>query len=124
MPVNFDTPIEYLKGVGPLRAETLKKELGIFTCGDLLYYFPFRYIDRSKFYKTTELTSDLPYVQLKGKVISLKEIALKKRKVLSGIFQDEFGGCWCRADIVSTFQDRAQQSPRRGLRHRLWNVKV
>lgn len=91
MPVNFDTPIEYLKGVGPLRAETLKKESGIFTCGDLLYYFPFRYIDRSKFYKTTELTSDLPYIQLKGKVISLKEIALKKRKVLSGVFQDDYG---------------------------------
>ena len=91
MSVNFDTPIEYLKGVGPLRAESLKKELGIFTCGDLLYYFPFRYIDRSKFYKTTELTSDLPYVQLKGKVISLKEIAMKKRKILSGIFQDDYG---------------------------------
>jgi ATP-dependent DNA helicase RecG len=91
MPVNFDTPIEYLKGVGPLRAESLKKELGIFTCGDLLYYFPFRYIDRSKFYKTTELTSDLPYVQLKGKVISLKELAMKKRKILSGIFQDDYG---------------------------------
>jgi ATP-dependent DNA helicase RecG len=91
MPVNFDTPIEYLKGVGPLRAESLKKELGIFTCGDLLYYFPFRYIDRSKFYKTTELTSDLPYVQLKGKVISLKEVAMKKRKILSGIFQDDYG---------------------------------
>lgn len=91
MPVTHDTPIEYLKGVGPQRAETLKKELGIFTCGDLLSYYPFRYIDRSKFYKTTELTIDLPYVQLKGKVVSLKEVALKKRKVLSGVFQDEYG---------------------------------
>ena len=91
MPVSFDTPIEYLKGVGPQRADTLKKELGIFTCGDLLSYYPFRYIDRSKFYKTSELTSDLPYVQLKGKIISLKEIVLKKRKVLSAIFKDDYG---------------------------------
>jgi ATP-dependent DNA helicase RecG len=91
VPVNFDTPIEYLKGVGPQRGETLKKELGIFTCGDLLSLYPFRYIDRSKLYKTTELTSDLPYVQLKGKVVSLQEVMLKKRKILSGIFKDDFG---------------------------------
>lgn len=91
MPVSFDTPIEYLKGVGPQRAETLKKELNIFYCGDLLQYFPFRYIDRSKFYGVSELVPDMPYVQLRGKLISIKEVELKKRKVLSATFKDDTG---------------------------------
>ena len=52
------TPIEYLKGVGPKRAELLVKEIGVKTFQDLLYHFPFRYIDRTKYHKV----SDLPYV--------------------------------------------------------------
>ncbi|MFZ4741772.1 MAG: hypothetical protein ACOYLE_11470, partial [Bacteroidales bacterium] len=57
-----DTAIEYLKGVGPKRAELLRKELNIRCFGDLLQYYPFRYIDRSKFQKANEITSDLVYV--------------------------------------------------------------
>lgn len=62
----LDTNITYLTGVGPKRAELFNKELGINTFRDLLYYFPFKYIDRTKFYKISELDPDLPSVQIKG----------------------------------------------------------
>lgn len=62
----LQTKIEYLKGVGPQRAEVLRKELGIDTFGDLLQHFPFRYVDRSKFHSVASLSEDLPYVQVKG----------------------------------------------------------
>lgn len=64
----LQTPIEYLKGVGSQRAEILKKELGIFTYGDLLAYYPYRYIDRTKFYTIAEINEQLNYVQLVGKI--------------------------------------------------------
>lgn len=60
----FDTPIEYLKGVGPQRAALLSKELGIFTFGQLLQHYPFRYEDRTRFYKIAELNEEMPAVQL------------------------------------------------------------
>ena len=66
MQVFFETNIKYLTGVGPKRAELLNKELNIFTYHDLLYYFPYKYIDRTKFYKIAELDPDLPFVQVKG----------------------------------------------------------
>ena len=65
----LETPIEYLKGVGPMRAELLKKELHIFSFSDLLCYYPFRYIDRSVIHKVAELNADMPYIQLKGKIV-------------------------------------------------------
>jgi ATP-dependent DNA helicase RecG len=65
----LDTPIEFLKGVGPQRAEALKKELRVFNFGDLLNLFPFRYVDRTKFFKIKEIREDLPYVQLRGKIV-------------------------------------------------------
>ena len=64
----LNTEITYLPGVGPKRAELLNKELNVFTYRDLLYYFPYKYIDRTKFYKIAELDPDLPYVQIKGKI--------------------------------------------------------
>jgi ATP-dependent DNA helicase RecG len=66
----LDTPIEYLKGVGPKRAAVLRKELGIDTFYDLLTYYPFRYIDRSRFYSIAEINSDAVWVQIRGKVTS------------------------------------------------------
>jgi ATP-dependent DNA helicase RecG len=70
---NFlDTPIEYLKGVGPERAKLLKTEFDIHTFGDLLRWYPYRYVDRTRFYKTNEISGDLPYVQLRGKILKLK----------------------------------------------------
>ncbi|HEX2394057.1 MAG TPA: hypothetical protein VHI78_01860, partial [Bacteroidales bacterium] len=58
--------IKYLKGVGPKRAELLEKELGIRTCRDLLNFFPYKYIDRSKIYTIREIDSNLAYIQVKG----------------------------------------------------------
>ena len=62
------TPIEYLKGVGPAKADLLKKELRIFTYQDLLYHYPFRYVDRSKFYTIGEVKSADIEVQIIGKI--------------------------------------------------------
>jgi ATP-dependent DNA helicase RecG len=56
----LNTPIEYLKNVGPQRADVLKKELHIFTYNNLLQYYPFRYVDKTKFYKVKEINADLP----------------------------------------------------------------
>ncbi len=75
----FDTPIEYLKGVGPQRAALLNKELGIFTFGHLLQHYPFRYEDRTRFYTVAELTDGMPAVQVIVKITG-KEIAGGGRK--------------------------------------------
>lgn len=87
----FNTPIEYIKGIGPIKAEVLKKELNIFTCGDLLNYFPFRYVDRTKFNRINEIEEELPYVQLRGVVHSLEIIGLKQAKRLVVVFKDNTG---------------------------------
>ena len=85
------TPIEYLKGVGPLKGEVLKTELGIFTFGDLLNHFPFRYVDRSKFYTIKDLNEEMPFVQLKGNITQIQEIGQGRSKRLSGTFRDQTG---------------------------------
>ncbi|HEX6890509.1 MAG TPA: ATP-dependent DNA helicase RecG [Chryseolinea sp.] len=79
----FDTPIEFLKGIGPQRAALINKELNIFTFADLIQHYPFRYEDRTKFYRIAELNEDLPFVQIKG-TIRKKELigaGFKKRLV-------------------------------------------
>lgn len=87
----FSKPIEYLKGVGPQRAELLQKEMHIFTFGDLLQHYPFRHEDRSKFYKVQELQADLPYVQLIGEFKSFQTIGMGRKSRLVGTFADETG---------------------------------
>ena len=87
----FSTPVEYLKGVGPQRADLLKKEAGIYTFGDLLSYFPFRYVDRTKFYRINEVTADLPYVQIRGKLVSVVAVGEKRSKRLVAKLQDDTG---------------------------------
>ena len=87
----LETPIDYLKGVGPARSDLLKKELRIFTYGDLLHHYPFRYIDKSKVYKITDLISDMPSVQLKGQIIKFEEKGDKRSKRLIAHFKDETG---------------------------------
>ena len=84
----LSTPIDFLKGVGPARAELLKKELRIFTYSDLLYYFPFRYIDKSKIFSIKEMTNDMPYVQLKGKVTKFEDIGFGRSKRLIAYLDD------------------------------------
>jgi ATP-dependent DNA helicase RecG len=80
--------IKFLKGVGSTRAEVLQKELGIFRFNDLLNYFPFRYVDRSKFFKISEIDSDSSYIQIKGRVKHFEEIGVTKKKRLVATFSD------------------------------------
>ena len=87
----LSTSIEYLKGVGPKRAELLKKELEIFTFRDLLFHFPFRYIDKSKIYLVADLKTETPSIQLFGKIIKIEEKGHKKNKRLIAYFQDKSG---------------------------------
>ena len=87
----LEQDIKFLPGVGPQRAELLKKELKIFTFNDLLYYFPYKYIDRTKFYKVSELTSNMPYVQLKGNIIRFEISGEGARQRLIALFRDESG---------------------------------
>ncbi len=87
----FEKPIEFLKGVGPQRAELLNKELQLFTFGDLLQHYPFRHEDRSRFYKINELNPDLPYVQLIGEFKSFRTIGGGRKSRLVGTFSDETG---------------------------------
>lgn len=87
----LDTPIDYLKGVGPEKAAVLKREVNVHTFGDLLEYYPYRYIDRSKFSSVNELTDAGTYIQLKGKFIRIEEIGQALSKRLVAQFQDETG---------------------------------
>ena len=84
----LQTSIEYLKGVGPNRADLLKKELKIFTFQDLLYFFPNRYIDRSRFYKISDLPKNNSEVQLKGQITNVEIISQKSGKRLVAFFSD------------------------------------
>lgn len=87
----FETPIEYLKGIGPQRAMILNKELNIFTFADLIQHYPFRYEDRTKFYKIRELNDDLQYVQTKGFVKRKELIGSGFRKRLVAHLADDSG---------------------------------
>lgn len=88
----FDTPIEYIKGVGPVRGELFKKELGIFTVGDLLTSYPFRYVDRTRFHSIKDLVAETDYVQVKGELISMEKIKGKSRTTrLTATLKDETG---------------------------------
>jgi ATP-dependent DNA helicase RecG len=87
----FDTRIEFLKGVGPQRAALLNKELSIFTYGDLIQHYPFRYEDRSRIYKIAELSEEMPYVQIKATVQSASLVGEGKSKRLVAICRDDSG---------------------------------
>jgi ATP-dependent DNA helicase RecG len=85
------TPIMYLKGIGPGRAKLLEKELGIATYQDLLYFFPNRYIDKSKYYTISELERSSSDVQIIGQIVHLKTVEQKKGKRLVATFKDHTG---------------------------------
>ncbi|MFI5149814.1 MAG: ATP-dependent DNA helicase RecG [Bacteroidia bacterium] len=87
----LQTPVEYLKGVGPQRAEILQQEMGIRTFGDLLTLYPFRYEDRTKFHLIQEITPEHHYVQLRGRFTTLKMLGEKRGKRLSAAFRDSSG---------------------------------
>ncbi len=87
----LQTPIDYLKGVGPNRADLLKKELGIHTFQDLLNLFPNRYLDRTKYYKIAELQQTNAEVQILGKITHIKTVQQQRGKRLVATFIDETG---------------------------------
>lgn len=87
----LDTEIKFLHGVGPRRAELLQKELGIATFGDMLYTFPFRYVDRSKFYSIREIDNTNAYIQLRGRVAAMTLTGEGHAHRLVVYFQDATG---------------------------------
>ena len=91
MPQILDSDIKYLPGVGPKRAELLNKELGISTFRDLLYYFPFRYVDRSRFYSVREIDSSSAYIQLRGRITRIEKVGQARAQRLVARFSDGTG---------------------------------
>jgi len=87
----LNTPIEFLKGVGPRRAELLQKELGIFKFEDLLYHYPFRYIDRSRIYKISEINDSLQHIQLLGRLRNIQKIGGRRIIRVTATLQDKSG---------------------------------
>ena len=83
--------IKYLQGVGPQRAAILNKELNIYSFRDLLYYFPYKYVDRSRLYYIHEIDGNMPYIQLKGKVLSFETMGEGRQRRLVGHFSDGTG---------------------------------
>lgn len=91
MSIASQTDIKYLAGVGPKKAEILNKELDIFSVEDLLYYFPYKYIDRSRIYYVHEVNSDMSYIQLKGRITAFETVGVGRNKRLIGHFTDGTG---------------------------------
>ncbi|NOR87853.1 MAG: ATP-dependent DNA helicase RecG, partial [Bacteroidales bacterium] len=87
----LDSPIKYLKGVGPSREKLLRAELGITSFEDVLYYFPFRYIDRSRFYNISEIHEGMPYVLIKGKISQMQTLGSGRAMRLSAQLNDGSG---------------------------------
>ncbi len=87
----MDYPIEYLKGIGPLRAEALKQELGIHTYQQFLTHYPFRYVDKTQFQSVREVIEDGAYYQLRGHIIQLEIVGEKRTKRLVAKFNDLSG---------------------------------
>ena len=84
-------PVTYLSSVGESRARLLREGMGISTYGDLLLTFPTKHIDRSRFYYSHELTSDMPYVQMRGRILSFEEQGMGRKRRIVGHFSDGHG---------------------------------
>lgn len=83
--------IKYLSGVGPQRASVLNKELNIYSLHDLLYYFPYKYVDRSRIYYIHEIDGTMPYIQLKGEILGFETIGEGRQRRLIAHFSDSTG---------------------------------
>ena len=84
--------IMYLSGVGPKRKDILNQQINVKTWGDMLEYYPYKYVDRSKIYRINELTGDMPYIQIRGKILSFEEFSMgaRKKRIIAH-FSDGFG---------------------------------
>lgn len=89
--IELSTDIKFLKGVGPKRAEVLFSDLGIATVDNLIHYYPYKYTDRSRFYKVQDVKSDTAYVQIRGKFCCFSDEGQGRKKYLHGEFFDETG---------------------------------
>ncbi|HEY9117403.1 MAG TPA: ATP-dependent DNA helicase RecG, partial [Roseivirga sp.] len=89
MPAFFDTSIEFLKGVGPQKAALIGKEMGLFTYGDLIQHYPFRYEDRTQFHRIEDVHADMPFVQVKGRITKMETIGEGRKKRLVARFEDD-----------------------------------
>ncbi len=89
--IDLNTDIAYLQGVGPQRSKLLKEMMQISTCGDLLTFFPYKHIDRTRLYYSHELTPDMPFVQLRGKILSFTEEGGGRKRRLVAHFSDGYG---------------------------------
>ncbi len=87
----LQTPIEFLKGVGPKRAEVLQKEFDIRTFQDLLYYYPYRHVDKSHVYHVADIVEDGSYIQLRGRITGAQIVGQQRAKRLTAQFEDETG---------------------------------
>ena len=83
--------VKYLPGVGPQRAAILNKELNIYSLRDLLYYFPYKYVDRSRLYYIHEIDGNMPYIQLRGRILSFEMFGEGRQRRLVGHFSDGTG---------------------------------
>ena len=91
------TDIKYITGVGPQKKDILKREIGIETYGDLLEYYPYKYVDRSHIYTISSLSPDMPFVQIKGRILSFEsfQMGVKKKRLVA-----HFGDCTGVVDLV------------------------
>ncbi len=87
----LSTDIKFLPGVGPKRAELLQKEQGVSTFFDLLYFFPYKYTDKSKIYRICDITDDLPYIQIVGRIVRFDEVGMGRTRRLNAILSDGTG---------------------------------
>jgi ATP-dependent DNA helicase RecG len=87
----MQTDIKFLTGVGPKRADLLNRELNIHTFEDLIYHFPYRYLDRTRFYKISEISSQQPYIQIRGRISSMVVTGPRYKKRLVAKFKDDTG---------------------------------
>lgn len=87
----LDTPIEYLKGIGPKRAEVFRKEFNIFTFRDLLHYYPYRHVDKSHIHHVSDIVEDGSYIQLRGRITGAQVMGQQRSKRLVAQFSDETG---------------------------------
>ncbi len=83
--------IKFISGVGPQRAAILNKELGIYSLHDLIYYFPYKYVDRSRIYYIHEIDGNMPYIQLKGEILGFETIGEGRQRRLTAHFSDGTG---------------------------------
>jgi len=87
----FDTKVEFLKGIGPIKATVLNKELNVFTYADLIQRYPFRHEDRTQFHQISDIAADMPYVQLKGKVKFVETVGEGSKERFIAYLRDASG---------------------------------